>query len=304
MEVPNLNPVEQPVVAPEPQAPVVDAEQDEWNEVGNEIFPDAKPVEKKEEAPVIEEKKEEAPVEPQAPDPVVPPQSETPPVPVATPVEAPVVDAHQAQRQYVEDLNVMKTEVKQVVFKDVQTELKDVDGDPIRSVEDVMKLVDPRTGQAFTEEAAAIHLVQARQELSDRLNTMEKQVDQIASVNLAVKNQSDQINKKFGEILKAKPELAKQLWDQYSGTLKMSPDGSIVLEAPVSLADFYSTALAPYAELSKVQQEAEAAKKQAEELSRKQQQTDRSDIYGAGNIDTTDDETKEWTQVAKEHYSN
>lgn len=303
MDTPEVKPVEAEVpVAVEPtpaETKPVEADQHdkEWDEAAKELFPNAKPSETKEEEASEAKPAEEAPKEP-ADKPVDAPVTETPTVPQEP------ADPRAAHREATQEYETVKSEVKQTVFGHIPTDLKDADGDPINGVEDVMKLMNPDTGVAFTKEEASIWLLQARQDLQDKRAQVEEASHQIAQINLTVHEEANRINKQFAKELEANPDVKKQLWEEYSKTLRFSPDGKVIIEAPVSLAKFYTMALAPYAKMSQVQREAEEAKAKAAEIEKKQAQADRSDIFGGGKTDITDPEDKEWAQAAKEHYSN
>jgi hypothetical protein len=274
---------------PEAPAPEVDKDQEEWDEVSNEVLPDKK------QAPAEDKKDEVTPV-----DPVAPVEVKKDEVTPETPAETPVPEAPVSFSSQQEEYESVKNDVREKLLKETPLELKDADGDVIKGVEDLVKLVNPATGEAFTEQEASLYLVQAKQDLQEKKAQMEEYAHQIALTNVKIKTDSENVMKKFGDILKQNPELAQGLWEQYSRTLVMHED--MVVKAPVSLADFYTTALTPYQKMSEVQAEAEAAKKAAEEVQRKQTQVDRSDIHSSGKIDTSTEEEKEWDDVAKDFY--
>lgn len=228
----------------------------------------------------------------------------------------PTRDARAVQRELKETEQAIKEDIRKEVFGDVPQELTDADGDPIRTISDVQRLQNPNTGQPFTEEEAAIWLMQAQRNLDTKLRETDQQVDEIAETNLNLKEESDAVLNKYGELLKSMPELQQQVWEQYERTLVKDEKTGIIQKAPVSLEAFYNTTLAPYVKLAQQledrakseeqqRQELEAEKARiAQEAERKQQRSDRQDIYSGGKSETVSAEDKEWAAVAKEYYES
>jgi hypothetical protein len=216
--------------------------------------------------------------------------------------------ARQATREAAAELDTVAKEVREKMFADVPTELRDADGDPISSVADVTKLINPQTGEAFTREEATEWLLSAQQQFNQRLSGVDKQIEQIAEVNVDLKDQADSINYQYGELLKSMPELADQLWTEYQKTLVKDPTSEIITGMPVSLERFYEIALQPYIKLAEsleAQQTAQTAAEKAEaEVKKTRTRADRSDIYGRGKVDDMDDDEKEWSKAAQEYYGN
>lgn len=213
------------------------------------------------------------------------------------------------QRELAADETAMKEDIRKEMFSEVPTVLQDADGDQIRTIEDVQKLMNPNTGKPFTEEEAGSWLLQAQQHLNTQLQELEKQIEQIAETNISLKDQSDSIKGEYGELLKANPNnIREKIWVEYEKTLKKDEKSGIIIEAPVSLESFYRAALAPYVELAKqleAQAEAETKDSKVEaDKAKTQNQTDRADITSGGKSDTRDDEEKEWDKAAKSYYNS
>lgn len=318
---PNLSPAapgsEPPAQATPPAPEVVDTDDQEWEEAQNEVFPDAnnkeddeddepaKPKEDGEEEPADPKNPDgEKPDEEQGDDPDAPkPDAEkNPPAP-----NADERTAREAARSYAQQLEAVKTDIVKQMFADVPETLTDGDGDPINTVEDVMKLRNPRTGEAFTEDEAGMWLLSAQQQFNTQRASMEKQAEQIAEVQLDLKDQADAVNAKYGEFLRADPALRTELWLEYSATLIKDEKSGTITKMPLSLEKFYERALGPRVEAQQKQQAdaaaTQAAKEQAEkdaETKRQQARSDRSDIYGGSQLDTRSDEDKEWAEAEKE----
>ena len=219
-------------------------------------------------------------------------------------------DARTIAQQNAQYQQTFRDSVREQMFSKVPQTMQDADGDPISSVEDVMRLVNPETGQAFTREEAAQWLPQAQAQFERQTAAIEQRIAEIADVNIAVKDQADYINEKYGEVLKADPALRARLWQQYSKTLEVDKDSATITKAPVSLRDFYEVALQPYAQQNQATQQPQGqpqAQPQGqqspqEDPNKKRQATrsDRSDIFGGSQTDTRDDDDKEWDQAATE----
>lgn len=214
-------------------------------------------------------------------------------------------DARQAAREFAQQTEAVKSDVREKMFADVPQVLKDADGDPINSIEDVMRLKNPRTGEAFTEEEAGMWLLSAQQQFNQNIANVEKEIERISDVNLDLKDQADSIAFNYGELLKEMPELRDRLWTEYEKTLVKDPASGVITKNPVSLKSFYEMALKPYAELAEKLEvdaaetsTAEVAATNQAEATKKQTRQDRSDIFGGGKTEEVDSEDKEWADAA------
>lgn len=228
----------------------------------------------------------------------------------AEPVDA-ARAARIANREYTEAITQIKSDVMKTVFADVPEFLQDADGDPIKTIEDVMALTNPRTGEGFTEEEAGMWLLSAQQQFNEQKASIEKQADEIAEVNYELKDQADIINKKYGEFLKANPELRDELWADYLETLVKHEASGTIVKMPISLEKFYDRALKPRVEVeTKQADDAAAAQKAKEEADakaaaeaaekKKKARQDRSDVFGSQQPENKDPEDDEWEQAEKE----
>lgn len=323
-------PVETPPPAPPeltPEETAAKAEDDEWAEAQEEIFPGIK-VDKKEVKKDEPAKPDEKPEEPETPPANPDPEKPDAPAGVSDGTDAKdkgageaeeeagapdstARDTRVAQREARDQLVEIGKDVREKMFSNLPQTLQDSDGDPIRSIDDVMKLVNPRTGDTFTEEAAGAWLLSAQQEFNQNMANIDKQVEAIAEANADLKDEADSVNYRYGELLKSMPEVRQKLWASYEKTLVKDPETGIVIAMPVSLEDYYDIALAPYAKLvegmnnTKEADEANAKKeaddkaaKEAEDEAKAKRRHDRSDVYAGGKIEDMDDEEKEWNDAA------
>lgn len=209
------------------------------------------------------------------------------------------------------DRKQTQEEIRKELFSDVPERLEDADGEPIETVEDVQKLMNPNTGQAFTESEAAAWLLAAQKHLSQRRSEADKRVEEIAEVHLSLKEQADNIRKKYGALLEANPNNIRQkIHDAYQKTLVVDKDKDFITDAPLSMEDFYDNALEPYEKMAEQMENQETQKAETEAKAKQQQQTktktqtrsDREDIIGNSTGSTKDPEEAEWEQAAKTYY--
>lgn len=222
-------------------------------------------------------------------------------------------DQRAVQREIQADEQAMKDDVRKEMFSDMQTELLDGDGDPMNTIEDVMKHINPNTkteanpkGRAFNEEEAAMYLLRATQHLKETNAKIEKQIEDIATVNMDIRDQADAVRTKYGAVLKKMPDVAKKLYAEYQNTLVKDEKTGIITKAPVNMETFYEVALAPYQktaeDLNKNTEAEEKAAKDKKEAERQKIRQDRGDIYGGGKPDNMDADEKEWADAAKVVY--
>lgn len=248
-------------------------------------------------------------------------------------------DARTAARQTQEQTQAVIADVRAKMFANAPTQMVDSDGDPIQTVQDVMKLRNPATGEGFTEEEAYPWLLAAQQKFNETKAADEARIVSIAETNVAIKQEADYVNAKYGAILKADTALRDKLWAQFEKTTVKDPATGIITEMPVSLEEFYELALegrtvpasaatppaapgttpkpaeaapnpakvaadAKAAADKKVADEAKA--KQDAETAKQQARADRSDLYIPPSdpkvANNKDDD--EWATATKEYYGD
>jgi hypothetical protein len=217
--------------------------------------------------------------------------------------------ARLSAREQAAQVAEIKSEIREKLFPDAQTELRAGDGTLLDSVDKVMQYVNPATGEAYTRDEATLWLAQSERALEKSVTDMNAQVEQIADTQLDLKDQADVVNFDYGELLRAMPELRTKLWGEYEKLLTRDPKSGIITKAPISLRNFYETALEPYAELGRKLDAGDltpaapapdpVAVQKAADAEKARRRSDRSDIYGPGKVDTATDEEKEWGAAAE-----
>jgi hypothetical protein len=244
-------------------------------------------------------------------------------------------DARSAARETAEQTKAVVADVRAKMFADIPTQMVDSDGDPIQTVQDVMNLVNPATGKGFTEEEAYPWLLAAQQKFNENRAETESKITAIADINMAIKQEADYVNAKYGAILKADTGLRDKLWAQFEKTLEKDPATGIITKMPVSLEEFYELALegraapapsaatppaapgvakpgepaAPAApDPAKVAADAAAAEAKTKadaEAAKQQARADRSDIYiPPADPKAVDKDDDEWGKAAKDYYGD
>lgn len=221
-------------------------------------------------------------------------------------------EARITARETAQQIASIKSDVREQMFSESPTQLVDGEGDPINTIEDVMNLINPNTGEAFTQVEAGTWLLAAQQQFNKSKEAEDKQIEEIAELQLDLKDQADIINEKYGKILKENTDLRDEIWEAFQKTLVKDEKSGLIVKTTVPLETFYNLALKGYAQapaapvVDEAAQAAEAAKAAAEaEKQRAQNRADRGDIYGGGKPDAglTQDE-KEWADAANEVFGN
>jgi hypothetical protein len=173
-----------------------------------------------------------------------------------------------------------------------------------------MKLNNPRTGESFTEEEAGMWLLSAQQQFNEQRATIEKQAENIAEINFEMGDQAKIVNEKYGDFLKANPELRDEIWADFVETLVVDEKSGKVVKMPVGLEKYYDRQLKfrveqeqKVAEQTAAEAKAQAdakAKADAEAADKKRKaRSDRSDVFGSQEPEIKDPEEDEWDTAAK-----
>lgn len=159
------------------------------------------------------------------------------------------------------------------------------DGTPITSVSQLTQVLNPETDEPYTRDEAAQLLLQANQIVSENVAAYEKRVDELTDININFKEEADEVDRLYGDVIKAFPDVAKDLLAVYQKTFTTSADGTYVEKVPVSPMEFYGPALRPFRnatdQVAQQQQEKAAAEaKAAKAAAAKEEQEDRGDLGG------------------------
>jgi hypothetical protein len=157
------------------------------------------------------------------------------------------------------------------------------DGTPITSVKQLTSVINPSTDEPYTREEAATLLLDARKVVDDNMKAYENRVDELTDLNVSFKEQADEVEQKFGDILKAFPDVAQDLLKAYQKTFTTSDDGKYVTNVPLPPMEFYAPVLGKFrvATDQVTQKQADdkaAADKIEKDAAAKEEQEDRGDL--------------------------
>ena len=212
-----------------------------------------------------------------------------------------------AKKVQSDTIQALKKEVEEALYPEgIDRQLRDSDGDPITGIDDLTKLINPRTGELFTDEEAGAWLLSAQQRLNKDVEAVENFIEQVAEVNANVKSGAERVADKYGAILSKDDKLRARLLDAYDKTLVKDPKTGITINNPVDVEEFFDIALEDKLnEFVKSEEEAKIkAAKEAKlkaEQDAKANQNDRGDLKPSGKSDELDPEDKEWAQAIKDY---
>lgn len=322
---------EAPAEQKTPEQLAEEADAKEWEDAESQIFPGLKPRAKKPQEGTDEQTKSgekskevEASEDPNAPkkpdaEPGVSDDTEKQGDKAGESGDKPTDDGEnqnsaanyrQTARQIAEQKQAVAEDIRAKLFANVPDTLQDADGDPITGPEDVMKLIDPRTGEPFTEEAAYTWFLQANQQFKESRAQVEDRISKLADLHLDIKDQADAMNAKYGEWLKAHPEKRDEIWADFNATFQRDPETGLIIGMPMSLDKFYERAVGPLVAQeqkqvadanaqAQAQAAAEAKAKADAEAQKRKDRADRSDIYQPPANPNEDPEDKEWADAER-----
>lgn len=181
--------------------------------------------------------------------------------------------------------------------------LRDSDGDPITSIDDLTKLINPKTNDYFTEEEAGSYLLSAQQKLNKDVQEVEKFIEDVAETNLSIEEGAKRVAEKYGEVLSKNTELKDRLLQAYNKTLIKDPNTGVAIRTTMEVEEFFDLALEPLIANQTAEAEAAAkAAKEAEEAAKKAaktNQSERGDLKPSGKSESLSPEDEEWAEAEK-----
>jgi hypothetical protein len=197
----------------------------------------------------------------------------------------------------------LKKEVLETLYPEgLDRQLRDSDGDPITGIDDLTQLINPRTGELFTDEEAGSWLLSAQQKLNKDIETVENFIEQVAEVNTNITEGAERVAAKYGAILSADDKLRESLIAAYDKTLVKDPKTGVTISAPLTPEEFFDPILGPRMTDKIAAEQAAAAQAKADaEKAAKDGQSDRGDLKPSGKSDNLDPEDKEWATAIKEY---
>jgi len=266
----------------------------------------------KEDEPAEEPKDDNADDEPEADEPTEKAEEEPEPEP------EPVNETKEAIKEALAEIEASKTDrstridtyrdeaAKALYPEGIDRQLRDSDGDPITGIEDLTKLINPKTQDYFTDEEAGSYLLQGQQKLNKDVEAVEKFIDQVAETNAEIEDGALRVVEKYGKVLENDLELRDRLLKGYDKTLVKDPKTGVTIKAPIEVGEFFDMALEPMLKQQNAEAEAAAkASKEAEAAAKvkasKDTQSDRGDLKPSGKAEQLAPEDEEWAEAEKSY---
>lgn len=178
----------------------------------------------------------------------------------------------------------LRDELRSELFPDgidVDLQIKDSDNGIITGPSQIAgKLINPNTNELFTYEEAKDYWDNAQKQIDRVIEEREQLIDLYAENNQSFFEGSQIVEQKYGAFLRANPDIAKQLLDNYLATAKVTKSGYIT-DMPLNVVAYYDTAMRPMLSVAKqmeLNRQAEEARKVAEAEKQKANQSDRADL--------------------------
>lgn len=214
-----------------------------------------------------------------------------------------LAEIDEARQTQTDNVQTFKKEVTQTLYPEgIDRQLRDSDGDPITGIDDLTKLLNPRTNELFTDEEAGSWLLSAQQKLNKDIETVERFIEQVAEVNVNVKLGAERVAEKYKDILSADDKLRERLIQAYDKTLVKDPKTGVTINNPVDVEEFFDIALeSRLADRAAATEAASEAAKAKVKQDAKDSQSDRGDLKPSGKSDNIEPEDKEWAIAIKEY---
>lgn len=175
----------------------------------------------------------------------------------------------------------LRSELRSELFPDgidVDLQIKDSEGGVITGPSQIAgKLINPSTNELFTYEEAKDYWDNAQKKIDRTIEEREQLIDMFAENNQSFYEGSQLVDAKYGTFLKANPEVAQKLLDNYFKLSAKVTKSGYITELKQDVVSYYDDAMAPLLAVSNqmnLQQEAEEAKT----VQAKAAQADRADL--------------------------
>jgi len=178
-----------------------------------------------------------------------------------------VIDAmreyNQQTTERVSTINNARDEIIKVIHPEgIDKNIYDTNGNVIKTAQDIVdrELLNPKTNEPFTYEQAASWLMDSQRQMNENVEELMSFAENLAETNISLSESNHQVMEKWGDVLNAMPNVAKELAENYVKTIEFDKTGSYVVKAPIDPMTFYSMALAPYMQLAETMGELENMK--------------------------------------------
>lgn len=205
------------------------------------------------------------------------------------------------EERYARYESLKKEAAERLYPEGIDRTLRDSEGDPINGIDDLTKLINPKTGDYFTDEEAGAWLLAAQQKLNKDVETVERFVEQVAETNLLLTEGAERVAAKYGHILSQDKALKDRLLAAFDKTLIKDPNTGVTLRVPMDVEEFFDLNMEP--RLASAAEKAEAEKREKAEKAKKAKaaQGERADLKPSGKSERLSDADKEWAQAYKDY---
>lgn len=152
--------------------------------------------------------------------------------------------------------------ISKVYPEGIDTKIYDTDGKVIQTAQDIVDrgLVNERTGEPYTYEEAASFMLEANKKMAEQVEELNSWAENVAEENISLNEGNQRVMQQWGDTLKAMPNLAKQLAEEYVSTqLTFDKTNSYITKMAMTPERFYGLVMPAYQKLG----EALAAKNTA-----------------------------------------
>lgn len=166
--------------------------------------------------------------------------------------------------------------INKVYPEGIDTKIYDTDGKVIKDAQEIVDrgLINERTGEPYTYEEAASFMLQANKKIAEQVEELNSWAEDVAEQNISLNEGNQRVMEQWGDILKAMPNVAKRLADEYVNTqLTFDKTGSYITKMATTPERFYNLVMPAYQKLGEAMaaQNAAATQQQAQEQAQQQQ---------------------------------
>ena len=154
--------------------------------------------------------------------------------------------------QRVEKLHAATEQVISILHPEgIDKNIYDDKGRVIRTAQDIVdRGLVKENGEPYTYDEAASFVLEANRKMGENIEELNQWAGQVAEKNISLIEGNQRVMGKWGDILTAMPDLAKQLAEKYISTqLVFDKTNSYITNMSMPPEDFYDLVMAPYRKL-------------------------------------------------------
>lgn len=197
-----------------------------------------------------------------------------------------IAEANSESTQRIERVQHVRDEIISTVHPEgIDKNIYDSNGNVIKTAQDIVDrgLINEHTGEPYTYEQAAQFILEANRQMTENVEQLNSWAESVAEQNINLHEGNQRVMEKWGDILQAMPELAKDLAAKYiTKQLEFDKTNSYITKMAMTPEEFYDTVMPPYRKLGealankRVEEENAAAQQQQQE--QQQEQAERTGL--------------------------